>query len=208
MVCFPNSPLKKHESIRKSKIIYSHHNMQANFLFHGSDYLETSRAWIMHLSCVIPSTGLHEFDWAQVTWINPLSTSLNFFAWALMTGLMGTWIRFEYASSFPSSWRGFALKSSSTSKGLNSETLKVAITLYSLGKSCLYALSLICSRTWKGPSSGSKTSLCHPLLACSMLNFILSCICLTISTFFLPSKLTCSETSNGVKSNGIKELKL
>ena len=71
---------------KKENNIFSHHNVQANFLFYGSDYLETSRAWIMHLSYAIPSTGLHEFDWAQVVWINPLSTSLNFFSQALMTG--------------------------------------------------------------------------------------------------------------------------
>ena len=63
--------------------------MQANFLFRGSDYLKTSRAWIMHLSCAIPSTELYKFDWAQVTWISPLSSSLNFFAEALVMGFDG-----------------------------------------------------------------------------------------------------------------------
>ena len=64
--------------------------------FHGSDYFETSRAWITHLvvwiSGAIPLTGLCKLNWAQVAWINPLSTSLNFFTRALVTGLMGTWI--------------------------------------------------------------------------------------------------------------------
>ena len=105
------------------------------------------------------------------------------------------------------------------SKGLKLETLKVSFTLYPPGKSNLYALLLVHSKTWKGQSprgnnldflcskSSSLTSLCHPLLACltyysvlySMLNFAISCICLKISAFFFPSKLTCSEIGNGVK---------
>ena len=84
---------------KKENNIFSHHNVQASFLLHESDYLETSRAWIMHLSYAIPSTGLHEFDWAQVAWINPLSASLNFFVQALVTGLTETWIGSKYVSS-------------------------------------------------------------------------------------------------------------
>ena len=79
--------------------IFSCYSVQANFLFHGSDYLETSRAWIMHLSCVIPLMGLHEFNWAQVASINPLRAYLNFFARALVTGPTGTWVGSEYALS-------------------------------------------------------------------------------------------------------------
>lgn len=154
------------------------------------------------ISCEIPSINPHEFDWAQVAWISLLSTSLNIFAWDLVTGLIGNWIGSKYASSyvlmtafssissFPSSWRGFPLNSLSTSKGLNSKTLKVALMFYSQGKSSSYALSLICSKTWKWPSPqgnnmdflysrnhslcmrnhaqspGSNTSLRRPLLAC------------------------------------------
>ena len=54
----------------------------------------------MYLSCAIPSTSLHKFDWAQGAWINQLSASLNFFAWALVTGPPETWIGSEYASSY------------------------------------------------------------------------------------------------------------
>ena len=74
---------------------------------------------------------------------------------------------------------------------------------YPLGKSNLYALLLIHSKTCKGPSprgnnldflcskNSSLTSLCHPLLACltyylvlySMLNFDISCVCLKIQPF-------------------------
>ena len=86
---------------KKENNIFSHHNVQATSWFHGSDYLETSKAWITHLVvwilCVI-STGLHKFDWAQVAWINPLNTFFNFFARALMTGPTRTWIKSEYAS--------------------------------------------------------------------------------------------------------------
>ena len=84
---------------KKESSIFSYHRVQANFLFHGSDCLETSRGWIMHLSCTIRSMDLHKFDWAQVAWINPLSASLNFFARALMIGTKGTWIGSEYTSS-------------------------------------------------------------------------------------------------------------
>ena len=129
---------------KKENNIFSRHKVQANFPFHGSDYLEKiERAWIMHLSCAIPTMGLHKFDWAQVAWINRLNASLNFFARTILTSSMGTRIWSEYAlslvlvtvlssiSTFPYSWRGFVPKSSLASKWLKSETLKVALTLYS-----------------------------------------------------------------------------
>ena len=77
IIYFPN------EKYPKRKIIYFLAIMcKPTCWFHGNDYLETSRGWIMPLvlwmSCAIPSTGLHKFDWAQDAWINPLSTCLNF----------------------------------------------------------------------------------------------------------------------------------
>jgi hypothetical protein len=55
---------------------------------------------------------------------------------------------FSYVfSSFPLSLKGFDLESSPTSKRKRSETLNVALMLYSPGRSSLYALSLILSRT-------------------------------------------------------------
>ena len=48
--------------LKKKNKIFSHRNVQANFLFYGSDYLETLRAVIMHLSRAIPPIGLHKFD--------------------------------------------------------------------------------------------------------------------------------------------------
>ena len=82
--------------LKKESNIFSRHIVQANFLFHRSNCLETSRVLIMHLSCVIPSTDLHKFDWAQVALINPLNTSLNFFTRTLVTGLTRTWIGSKY----------------------------------------------------------------------------------------------------------------
>ena len=55
-------------------------------------------------------------------------------------------------SSFLLSSKGFILKSLATSKRERSETLNVALMLYLLGRSNLYALSLILARTWNGPS--------------------------------------------------------
>jgi hypothetical protein len=37
--------------------------------------------------------GLHEFAWAHNSWMSSLSTSLNFFAGALIIGPIGTWTR-------------------------------------------------------------------------------------------------------------------
>ena len=47
--------------------------------------------------------GLHEFAWAHNSWISPLSISLNFFARALVTSPIGTWMRsFEAVPWSPS----------------------------------------------------------------------------------------------------------
>ena len=49
------------------------------------------------------SMGLHKFVWAHNSWMSPLSTSLNFFACALVTGPIGTWTRsFEVVPCSPS----------------------------------------------------------------------------------------------------------
>ena len=110
-------------------------------------------------TCRASSLNLHEFTLTQMFWIGLLRVSLNFLVQTLVTGPTRTWIGYVFhllvvPSSFPSSWKGFVLKSSPTSKGLKSVTLKVALTLYSPSKSNLYALSLMRSRTWKGPSLG------------------------------------------------------
>jgi hypothetical protein len=55
-------------------------------------------------------------------------------------------------TSSPLSSKGFDLESKSVSNNVGSATLKVALTPYSLGRSILYALSLILSKTWNGPS--------------------------------------------------------
>ena len=141
------------------------------------------------------SLGLHEFTSTQMFWISLLRVSLNFLALALVIKPIGTWIKSTFhllvvSSSFPSSWKGFVLKSSPISKRLKLVTLKVALTFYSPSKSNLYVLPLMRLRTWKSPSplegnldrlcaknlsfrmcnqtqsSGSKISCQRPLLAC------------------------------------------
>ena len=103
-----------------------------------------------------PSLKCLAIESTQISWINPLSASLIFLDLALVIGPTGTCNGFInstcWFSSFPLSSKGFELESSPTSKGERSETLNVALMLYSPGRSSLYALSLILSRTWNGPS--------------------------------------------------------
>jgi hypothetical protein len=57
-----------------------------------------------------------------------------------------------WSTSSPLSSKGFNLESKSVSNNVRLATLKVALTPYSPGRSILYALSLILSKTWNGPS--------------------------------------------------------
>lgn len=154
-------------------------------------------------------------------WIRPLRVFLNLLARALVTWPFGTWIGFGLVvpSSFPSSLKVFVLKSSPTSKGLQSVTLKVALTLYSPGKCNSHALSLIRLGTRKQ----LRLPLCwkylfphvqpNPIVVrksafgahCRVLPSHVRC--LTNSAFFFPSKLARSDKGNGVKSNGVKGFK-
>ena len=65
-----------------------------NFYFYLSHpfptYFEVAIFCCPRGSC---SMGLHEFAWAHNSWMSSLSTSLNFFARALVTGPIGTWTR-------------------------------------------------------------------------------------------------------------------
>ena len=119
---------------------------------------QPSIAWIkfiMPSSSFGPSLECPTFESAQISWISPLSASLIFLDLALVIGPTGTYngsLNAYWFSSFPLASKGFVLESSPTSKGERLETLNVARMLYSLGRSNLYALSLILSRTWNGPS--------------------------------------------------------
>ena len=111
--------------------------------------------FITHSSSFGPSLECPMLESSQISWISPLSASLIFLDLALVIGLTGTcnWsLNALWFSSFPLSSKGFVLESSPTSKRERSETLNVALMLYSPGRSNLYALSLILSRTWNGPS--------------------------------------------------------
>ena len=85
---------------------------------------------------------------SQMDCTNPCIAFLIFLALDLVNGPSGTCkgsLRLDphWFPSFPLSSKGFDLESSPTSKGERLKTLKVAETLYSPGRSTLYALSLI-----------------------------------------------------------------
>ena len=62
-----------------------------------------SRWWFFCCPRGSCSMGLHKFAWAHNSWMSPLSTSLNFFAFALVTGPIGSWTRsFEAVTWSPS----------------------------------------------------------------------------------------------------------
>ena len=113
---------------------------------------QPSIAWIKFItlsSFFEPSLECPTFESAQIYWTSPLSASLIFFDLALVIGPTRTCngsLNACWFSSFPLSSKGFTLKSSPTSKGERSKTLNVTLMLYSLGRSYLYALSLILSQ--------------------------------------------------------------
>jgi len=141
------------------------------------------------------SNGPFKFDFVETFKTN----AFNAFNLDRVIGPFGTCNGFllvflGWSTESPLSLKGFDLKSKHVSNKVQSTTLKVALTQYSLGRSILYALSLILSKTWNEPSSwgcnfdffwlgnrslrictqtqspGWKTTCLHPLFALKAYN--------------------------------------
>jgi len=122
------------------------------------------------------------------------TNAFNAFALDKVIGPFGTCngsllVFLGWSTSSPLSSKGFVIESKPVSNKVRSITLKVTLTSYSPERSILYALSLILSKTWNGPSprvcnfyflwlgncslcmctqtqsSGWKTTCLHPLFA-------------------------------------------
>ena len=85
------------------------------------------------------------------------TNAFNAFALDKVIGPFGTCngsllVFLGWSTSCPLSSKGFDLESKPVSNKVRSTTLKVTLTSYSSERLILYALSLILSKTWNGPS--------------------------------------------------------
>ena len=120
--------------------------------------LDTSCTWI---KCTRVSSwysnGHFNSDLVETFKTNEFNASFNVFVLDRVIGPFGTCkgsllVFLGWSTSSPLSSKGFDLESKSVSNNVRSETLKVVLTPYSPRRSILYALSLILSKTWNGPS--------------------------------------------------------
>ena len=103
------------------------------------------------------SNGPFESDLIETFKTNAFNASFNAFVLDRVIGTFGTCngsllVFLGWSTSSPLYLKGFDLESKLESNKVRSATLKITLTPYLPERSILYALSLILSKTWNGPS--------------------------------------------------------